>query len=210
MIIVSGMTGIGKTTVSKLLSEELNTKVFYESVDIPILPLFYSSTEEEIQKNRYPFLLQLTFLINKFKTLKEASLYKYSIVDRSIYEDFYFCKRNAELGRISKIEMDVYESLFNTLVSNIEINCDLHIYLRGEFDEVLKRIKLRGREYEVNDELKNYYRFVWEGYDEWIYSIFDKSQLLIIDADKIDVLNNYKDKNEFMEIIKNKLNIVCK
>ena len=62
VIVVGGMIGLGKTSVSEIISEELNSQVFYESVDDnPILPLFYSSSDEEIKMNRYPFLLQLYF-----------------------------------------------------------------------------------------------------------------------------------------------------
>ena len=54
------MIGAGKSSLAKILGEELGVDVFYESVDDnPILPLFYTASEEEIQAKRYPFLLQL-------------------------------------------------------------------------------------------------------------------------------------------------------
>ncbi|MDU1854404.1 MAG: deoxynucleoside kinase, partial [Clostridium baratii] len=57
VIVVGGMIGLGKSSVAKILGEYLNSDVFYESVDDnPILPLFYSESEEEINKKRYPFL----------------------------------------------------------------------------------------------------------------------------------------------------------
>ena len=66
LLVVGGMIGLGKSSVAKILGEHFGTEVFYESVDDnPILPLFYSSSEEEIEKKRYPFLLQLYFLIIK-------------------------------------------------------------------------------------------------------------------------------------------------
>lgn len=210
MIIVSGMMGIGKTTVSKILSEQLNLKVFYENVDNPILPLFYSSTEEEIQKNRYSFLLQILFLNNKIKLAKDIDLYKNFILDRSIYEDLYFCRSNMELGRISKIEMDVYESLFNNLVDKFECNNDIYIYLKGSFETILERIKLRGRHYEIDESLKKYYRFIWEGYDNWFYDTCSKYEIITIDVDKIDILNDSVCRESLVNLIKNKLHIDCK
>ena len=63
VITIGAMIGAGKSSLAKLLGEELGTEVFYESVDNnPILPLFYTASEEEIQTKRYPFLLQLYFL----------------------------------------------------------------------------------------------------------------------------------------------------
>ena len=61
LIVVGGMIGLGKSSVAEILGNHFNSDVFYESVDDnPILPLFYSESEEEIQKRRYPFLLFLS------------------------------------------------------------------------------------------------------------------------------------------------------
>lgn len=215
VIVVGGMIGLGKTSVSNIISEELKSKVFYESVDDnPILPLFYSSSDEEIQKNRYPFLLQLYFLNKRFESIKNAFREQNNVLDRSIYEDWYFCKKNMELGRISKIEMSIYESLLNNMMEEIESlpkkRPDIFIYLKGSFETVLKRIKSRGREYELDDKFESYYRYIWEGYDNWMYNIYDKSDVLTIDMDKFDVINNQKDKEELLRLLKNKLSIINK
>ena len=48
VITIGAMIGAGKSSLAKLLGEELGTEVFYESVDNnPILPLFYTASEEE-------------------------------------------------------------------------------------------------------------------------------------------------------------------
>lgn len=208
MIIIGGMIGLGKTSIAKIISKELNFKVFYENVDDnPILPLFYNSSEEDIHKNRYSFLLQLNFLNNKFKSLKDANKYKNSVLDRSIYEDWYFCKKNMELGRISKIEMDLYESLLDNMISGMDKKDDLFIYLRGSFKVVLERIKLRGRYYEVDKKLESYYKYIWEGYDEWIYNHYDISNIITVDMDKVDIINNERDKENLINNFKIRLNI---
>ena len=91
LIVVGGMIGLGKSSVAEILGNHFNSEVFYESVDDnPILPLFYSESEEEILKNRYPFLLQLYFLNSRFKSIKEALYNDNNVLDRSIYEDWYF------------------------------------------------------------------------------------------------------------------------
>ena len=83
MIVVGGMIGLGKSSVAKLLGERLGTEVFYESVeDNKILPLFYTSSEEEIQVKRYPFLLQLYLLYTRFKSIKEALVEDNNVLDR--------------------------------------------------------------------------------------------------------------------------------
>ncbi|ENZ02431.1 deoxynucleoside kinase [Clostridium thermobutyricum] len=213
VIVVGGMIGLGKSSVAKILGEHFNSDVFYESVDDnPILPLFYSETEEEIQKNRYPFLLQLYFLNTRFKSIKEALVEDNNVLDRSIYEDWYFAKKNMELNRISELEMKIYEDLLNNMMEELKElpkkAPDIMIYLKGSFQTVLNRIKLRGREFELNEDLKEYYEFLWKDYDDWVMNYYNASEVLIIDMDKMDVVNNDEDKKELIRLVEEKLNEV--
>lgn len=210
VIVVGGMIGLGKSSVAKILGEYLNSDVFYESVDDnPILPLFYSETEEEINKKRYPFLLQLYFLNTRFKSIKEALVNDNNVLDRSIYEDWYFAKKNMELGRISDLEMSIYENLLNNMMEELEElpkkSPDVMVYLKGSFETVLNRIKLRGRDFEVDDDLKDYYEFLWKDYDDWVQNHYKASDVLIIDMDKMDVVNNKEDEEELVRLVKEKL-----
>lgn len=210
VIVVGGMIGLGKTTVATLLGEELHSQVFYESVNgNKILPLFYKASPEEIQRKRYPFLLQLWFLNTRFKAIKEALSDNNNVLDRSIYEDWYFAKKNEELGRISSLEMEIYEDLLNNMMEELKgmpkKAPDLMVYLRGSFDTVLTRIKKRGRAFELGDELVSYYHFLWEGYDNWVYNCYKASQVLTIDMDKTDVVANPADRARVMREIEEKL-----
>ena len=210
VIVVGGMIGLGKSSVSKVLGEHFNSEVFYESVDDnPLLPLFYSESEEEIQKKRYPFLLQLYFLNTRFKSIKEALYADNNVLDRSIYEDWYFAKKNMELGRISELEMKIYEDLLENMMEELkEIPKkapDLMVYLKGSFDTVINRIKLRGREFEVDDSLMEYYKFLWEGYDYWVNNCYSASDVVIIDMDKLDIVNSEEDNKELIRLVEEKL-----
>ena len=210
VIVVGGMIGLGKTTISKIISEELNSKVFYECVDNnPILPLFYSASDEEINSKRYPFLLQLYFLDTRFKSIKKAFIDKNNVLDRSIYEDWYFCKRNMELGRISSLEMEIYESLLENMMEELEAlpkkAPDLFVYLKGSFSTILNRIKSRGREYELDKKLESYYKYIWEGYDDWVYNIYNKSEVITLNMDEVDILNNIEHRRKFIDDLKKKL-----
>lgn len=210
LLVIGGMIGLGKSSVAEILGEHFGSEVFYESVDDnPILPLFYSKSEEEIQKNRYPFLLQLYFLNTRFKSIKEALVNDNNILDRSIYEDWYFAKRNMELGRISELEMSIYENLLENMMAELQElpkkAPDIMIYLKGSFDTVINRINLRGREFEIDDSLKEYYHFLWEEYDNWVNEHYNASEVLTIDMDVMDVVNNEDDKNKLIEMVEKKL-----
>lgn len=210
LIVVGGMIGLGKSSVAEILGNHFNSEVFYESVDDnPILPLFYSESEEEILKNRYPFLLQLYFLNTRFKSIKEALYNDNNVLDRSIYEDLYFAKKNMELGRISELEMNTYEGLLENMLEELKElpkkSPDIMVYLKGSFETVMKRINLRGRDFEVDESLKEYYHFLWEDYDNWVNNHYNASEVLIIDMDTMDVVNNEADKHKLIEMVEEKL-----
>ena len=215
LLVVGGMIGLGKSSVAKILGEHFQSDVFYESVDDnPLLPLFYSESEEEIQRKRYPFLLQLYFLNTRFKSIKEALVNDNNVLDRSIYEDWYFAKKNMELGRISQLEMDIYENLLNNMMEELESlpkkAPDIMIYLKGSFETVMNRIKLRGRDFEVDDSLKEYYHFLWKDYDNWVKNHYKASEVLVIDMNVMDVVNNEDDKIKLLQMVEEKLKQVRK
>ena len=215
VITVGAMIGAGKSSLAKLIGEYFGTEVFYESVeDNPILPLFYTASEEEIQAKRYPFLLQLYFLDTRFKSIKEALVNKNNVLDRSIYEDWYFCKVNRDLGRISDLEFELYERLLNNMVEELaelpKKAPDLMVYLSGSFETIIDRINKRGRGYELAPDLVKYYKKLWEGYDDWVFNHYSASQVLVIDIDKYDYVNNENDAKEILELIENKLKEIRK
>jgi deoxyadenosine/deoxycytidine kinase len=223
-IVIGGMIGLGKTSVADTLNAHfqkrgIESKVFYEAVDDnPILPLYYELTPEELDARRIPFLLQLFFLNKRFKTVKDCVSWRepiYTIQDRSIYEDWYFAYVNKNLGRISELEFKIYEDLVENMME--ELNelpkkaPDLMVYLKGSFDTVIDRIMARGRSFEINPELKEYYFEVWKGYDEWVINNYNASDVLIIDMDNTDVVKRPEDAirvcREVDERLKELLNI---
>lgn len=211
VLVVGGMIGLGKSSVSKILGDALESEVFYEKVeDNQILPLFYTATDEEAQIKRYPFLLQLEFLNSRFIDIKNALYHKHNICDRSIYEDWYFAKVNHDLGRISDVEFNIYEKLLFNMMEELEElpkkAPDVMIYLKASFETVLYRIGLRGRDFEQDEGLVAYYHVLWQGYDKWLMEHYKASEVIIVDMDKLDVVNNTEDAQELVEMVKTKLN----
>ncbi|WP_088363823.1 deoxynucleoside kinase [Bacillus cereus] len=211
MIVIGGMIGLGKTSIAELLSNFFKSEIYYESVENnPILPLFYTLEEEELLKQRLPFLLQLHFLHTRFESIRSAKKNRLSILDRSLAEDEYFATVNYELGRISKLELDMYKQLMYSMMKDIEElpykkHPDLMVYLQGSFDTVMARISLRGREFEQDQKLVEYYRTLWSGYDEWIHNHYNDSEILILDMDKLDIVNSKEDAQYVIDAVQNKL-----
>lgn len=196
LLTVGGMIGAGKTTITDLIAKEVGFEAIYENVDNnDILPLFYTASDKELDKYRYPFLLQLDFLDSRFSSIKSAlNGNKNVIMDRSIYEDWYFAKINNEIGDISDLEFKIYEKLLFNMLEEIEDmpkkSPDLMIYLKISFEKTMERIGKRGRDFEQDKKLVNYYKKLWEGYDDWVMNHYDQSDVLIIDMDKVDVESN--------------------
>lgn len=212
------MIGLGKTTVAELIAKDFGTKVFYESVnqeENPILPLFYTLSEEELLAQRLPFLLQLHFLHTRLESIREAKKNRLNVLDRSLAEDEYFTIINHKLGRISDLELKMYKQLKTTMLSDIEElpyskKPDLMVYLKASFETVIHRINLRGRDFEQDESLIDYYRTLWKGYDDWVLNEYKDSEILVIDMDKLDVVKNNKDADIVLNKVRAKLNELTK
>jgi deoxyadenosine/deoxycytidine kinase len=152
-------------------------------------------------------LLQLYFLRTRFQSIKQAYKDDDAILDRSIYEDWYFTKINRDLGNINDMEFSIYEGLLEEMMKEIEglpykKAPDLNVYLRGSFETVMARIFERGRDFEQDEELVEYYRKLWEGYDDWLENYYSASDTLIVDMDKTDVVHNPQDAEDLVEQVK--------
>lgn len=210
IIVVGGMIGAGKTSVAKVIGQELKSQVFYENVDNnEILPLFYTATPEEQEAKRYPFLLQLEFLSSRYQDIKAAFHERNNVLDRSIYEDWYFCKINNQLGKISDMEFSIYEKLLNNMMEELkdlpQKAPDLMVYLHGSFETIMNRIGLRGRDFEQDQGLRDYYYTLWSGYDDWVSKHYQASQVVYINIDEIDIVNRPSDIPILMDKINAKL-----
>ena len=106
---VAGNIGSGKSSLTKLVSENLNWIPYFESVnDNPYLEDFYRDML------RWSFNLQIYFLSHRFRIHKEILEQQKSVIqDRSIYEDVeIFAKNLHEIGMMEKRDYENYQSLF--------------------------------------------------------------------------------------------------
>lgn len=205
MIVTAGTIGVGKSTFTEIISNELGTKPFYEPVgDNPVLPLYYQNPK------KYGFLLQIYFLNKRFDLIKQAYKENNNVLDRSIYEDYLFTQINYENGNMAKQEFDVYKDLLDNMMQEIDglpkKAPDLLVYLYADFDTILERVAMRGREFEqidTNPELRDYYKTLWEKYHQW-YEDYDKSAKIKIDVGKHD-LNTEDGKNYVIQMVKSEL-----
>ena len=84
---------------------------------------------------------------------------------------------------------------------------DLMVYLKASFETVLYRIGLRGRDFEQDESLVSYYYELWKGYDDWVFNHYKASDVLVIDMDRLDVVNHPEDAQVVVAKVKEKLGL---
>ena len=207
MIALAGTIGAGKTSLTQLLADHLNSKAFYESVDDnKILPLFYKNPK------KYGFLLQIYFLNKRIDEIKDSYDNDLNVLDRSIFEDALLFKLNADMGRATQTESDIYSSLLANMMEELpeqphQKAPDLLITIQVSFETMLKRIEKRGRSYEQianAPSLYSYYQNLNNRYRDW-YAQYDESPKMLIDGDKYDFVEDPTAAQEVLKMVDRKL-----
>lgn len=197
VITIAGTVGVGKSTMTKALANALDFKTSLEVVDNnPYLDKFYADFK------RWSFHLQIYFLAERFKEQKRIFEYGGGFVqDRSIYEDTgIFAKMHFEKGTMSEVDYETYRSLFEAMVMTPYFpHPDLLIYLEGSFDDIVDRIKLRGRPMEQQTPI-SYWKEMHERYQNWIEQ-FNSCPVLRLNIADYDLIN----KEESLDLILDKV-----
>jgi len=196
---IAGNIGVGKTTLTEKLSQDLRFSAIYESViDNPYLSDFYTNM------SRWSFNLQIYFLYTRFeaqiKLLKSNDNF---IQDRTIYEDKeIFAANLLELGHMSDRDFKTYCELFNAMLKFIK-KPNLIIYLQANTDTLMSRIKNRKRDYE-SDISSEYIHSLNIYYDRWINKL-SKQDVLIIKTDDFDIFNDTDFYDNIVNNIKSRI-----
>ena len=196
---IAGNIGVGKTTLTEKLSQDLGFSAIYESViDNPYLSDFYTNM------SRWSFNLQIYFLYTRFEA--QVKLFKSNnnfIQDRTIYEDKeIFAANLLELGHMSDRDFKTYCELFNAMLKFIK-KPDLIIYLQANTDTLMSRIKNRKRDYE-SDISSEYIHSLNIYYDRWINKL-PKQDVLIIETDDFDIFNDTDFYDSIVNNIKSRI-----
>ena len=186
VITIAGTVGVGKSTMTTALAKALQFHTSFEKVDTnPYLDKFYQDFE------RWSFHLQIYFLAERYKEQKRIFEYGGGFIqDRSIYEDTgIFAKMHYEKGTMTKVDYETYTSLFEAMVMTPYFpHPDLLIYLEGSLDDILSRIKERGRPMEQQTPI-DYWEEMHGRYENWINS-FNACPVLRLNINDYDILQN--------------------
>lgn len=194
-VVIEGLIGAGKTSLSKKIAEHFNAKLILEQfADNPFLPKFYKDPD------KYSFQLELSFLAERYHQLKNE-LISGDLFKSFLISDYYFTKSLIfAKSTLADDEYRLFRNLFNIILTTLP-KPDLYVFLHLNPENALKNIKKRGREYEQSIDI-NYLDKIRNNYFEY-FKQEQNLKFLIIDTNGIDFVNNKADFNSLINVIFN-------
>lgn len=188
-ITVEGPIGVGKTTLSKAIAEAQQFNQLREIVDEnPFLNKFYDDIAE------WSFQTEMYFLCNRYKQLgdiqkKYLSNEQPVVADYHVFKNLIFAQRTLPAEEYKK-----YEEIYHILTRDKPAP-NVIIYLHASLDTLMKRIEMRGRDFEKKID-PAYLQQLSADYEVFI-SNFEAAHpdipVLRFNGDEIDFVNDAGD-----------------
>ncbi|MBE9492018.1 MAG: deoxynucleoside kinase [Bacteroidetes bacterium] len=192
-IAIEGNIGVGKTTLANKLAQNINARLILERFeDNSFLPRFY-----EDPKN-YAFPLEMSFLADRYQQVKDQLAHG-DLFSSNIVADYIIDKSRIFASiNLPKDELLLFNKLCDIIYPTI-LKPDLIVYLHLSVDDLIEKIRERGRSYELNIKA-SYLEKIQNRY----FDYFRKSsnlRIVIADITNKDLLNNENDFQIFLEMI---------
>ena len=195
-VAIEGPIGVGKTTLARILHEELGGQLLLEVFEEnPFLSDFYAD------RARYAFQTQIFFLLSRYRQQHDVVnriLQSHSLVCVSLFakEQIFACLN------LGGDELAVYELVHAALAEKI-VQPALVIHLRATTDVLMNRIAVRDRSYErtmsrayIDDLRVAYERF---------FSDYGQAPLLTIDTSDLDFVSRTEDRHHIVGLVRTAL-----
>jgi deoxyadenosine/deoxycytidine kinase len=194
-VAIAGNIGAGKSTLTRLASARFHLTPVYEAVDEnPYLADFYRDMP------RYAFHSQMFFLAARLRQhLSQVNAGDRVIQDRTVYEDAaIFARALHEGGTMDARDYASYRTMFTAIAQALRPP-DLMVYLRASLPTLRHHIAERGRAFEQRIE-DGYLLRLGDLYEDWI-AHYDLSPLVVVDADRFDVLHRAGDREAVFDLL---------
>lgn len=179
-IVVEGVIGVGKTSLTKLLATRTSGRLNLEVVEEnPFLSDFYQD------RSAFAFQTQIFFLLSRYR--QQQNLFQHDMFSSNLLSDYLFAKDRifANLN-LSDDELVLYNQLASILEQRV-LKPDLVIYLQARTSVLMKRIRWRGRAFEQDME-EGYLEALNTAYSYFFHHYKD-SPLLVVNTDNLDFVN---------------------
>jgi deoxyguanosine kinase len=199
-ITIEGVIGVGKTTVTRLLSQALGGETLFEIVEEnPFLKDFYQD------RDAWALQLETFFLLNRIKQLEDTGRKLAS--GTTIVSDYHILKNRIFAGlTLTGTKREKYLQVYSVLTSDLP-KADLVLYLHADHATVMERIARRDRPFERNmDPL--YIKGLAEEYERYFQdaaAYLGDTRVLSIDTTELDLVSSDLDKAYLIDLVKGAL-----
>lgn len=186
-IVVEGPIRVGKSTLARVLAEQLHARRIFDCEDNPFLSDFYN------EKPGAAFRAQMYFLYERHRRLIET---RAEDAAAPIVSDFLFEKDKIfAYINLDNEELKLYERYFEVLAPSVPAP-DLVIYLQAKPDVLRKRVSKKGdpAETQISPE---YVEAVASAYEHFFFR-YSASNLLVVDTSEIDFVERNQDLQELL------------
>jgi deoxyadenosine/deoxycytidine kinase len=186
-IVVEGPIRVGKSTLAKVLAEQLHARRVYDCEDNPFLSDFYD------EKPGAAFRAQMYFLYERHRRLVEVhpqDTAAPTVSDFLFEKDKIFAYIN-----LDNEELKLYERYFDMFAPTVPAP-DLVIYLQAKPDVLRKRVSKKGDPSERRISLE-YVEAVANAYEHFFFR-YSASNLLVVDTSEIDFVERNQDLQELL------------
>ncbi|MEL7124094.1 MAG: deoxynucleoside kinase [Bacteroidota bacterium] len=192
-ISIEGNIGAGKTTLSKMLAKDFDTRLILEQfTDNPFLPLFYDNPD------RYAFPVELFFMTERYKQL-QTDLSQQQLFQEKTVADYFFMKTLLfARNNLNEQEFRLFQQVFNILNDSFP-KPDLLVYLHRPIPQLIKNIKKRARSFEADISIA-YLESLQQAYFNFFKSPI-QIPILIIDLDDCDFIESKKHYQSIIDLI---------
>lgn len=183
-LVIEGVIGAGKTSLSRLLADRLSAQLVLEEVEEnPFLKDFYRD------RARYAFQTQMHFLFSRYQ--QQRNLQQTDLFSDKLVADYLFQKDRifASLNLVDK-ELALYERLVGWLEMDV-VKPDIVVYLQASTDTLMERIMRRDRAFE-RDMDRAYIERLNDAYNHFFFHYHD-TPLLVVNTNPIDFVNQPDD-----------------
>jgi deoxyguanosine kinase len=186
-IAIEGPIRVGKSTLAKVLAEQMHARRVLDCEDNPFLADFYD------ERPGAAFRAQMYFLYERHRRLTEADP---EANPAPLVSDFLFEKDKIfAYINLDNEELKLYERYFDWFAPSVPAP-DLVIYLQAKPDVLRKRVSKKGHpaEKEISSE---YLEAVANAYEHFFFR-YSASNLLVVDTTEIDFVERNQDLQELL------------
>jgi deoxyguanosine kinase len=191
-VVVEGPIGVGKTTFARRLAEHWHFDSLLEASEAnPFLQRFYLEGQVMALHTQLYFLFQRSDQLQGLLETDQASLHV--VADFLAQKDPLFAALNLQGD-----EWDLYRRVLDKVSLNAPVP-DLVIYLQASVEQLLERIKQRGRPEERGMDVR-YLQRICDAYTEFFYQ-YEESPLLVVNTQGLDLTADSGDFQWLLERI---------